>query len=148
MKIHHNVRVNGMFLGAEAYILSSVILIVCYRKSRNFVILQNRLMLPLQAFLKPNLTLQSQSKRLVLIITKFCVVIETHREGVACYVRNDLSYNILSVFPREIENISFEILLPNSKGDFNINLYSNGFQFLNKKNIHNNKKQQVNSKSC
>ena len=26
-----------------------------------------------------------------------------------------LSYNILSVFPREVENISFEILLPNSK---------------------------------
>ena len=35
--------------------------------------------------------------------------------GVACYVRNDLSYNILSVFPHEVENILFEILLPNSK---------------------------------
>ena len=35
--------------------------------------------------------------------------------GVACYIRNDLSYNILSVFPCEIENIFFEILLPNSK---------------------------------
>ena len=35
--------------------------------------------------------------------------------GVACYVRNDLSYNTLSVFPREVENIFFEILLPNSK---------------------------------
>ena len=33
-------------------------------------------------------------------------------EGVACYI-NDLSYNILSVFP--CENIFFEILLPNSK---------------------------------
>ena len=30
-----------------------------------------------------------------------------HKEGVACYVRNDLSYNILSVFPSEIENIIF-----------------------------------------
>ena len=30
-------------------------------------------------------------------------------------MRNDLSYNILSVFPYKIENISFEILLPNSK---------------------------------
>ena len=38
-----------------------------------------------------------------------------HREVVACYVRNDLSHNILSVFPSEIENIFFEILLPNSK---------------------------------
>ena len=38
-----------------------------------------------------------------------------HGGGVACYIRNDLSYNILSVFPREIENIFFEILLPNSK---------------------------------
>ena len=34
---------------------------------------------------------------------------------VACCIRNDLSYNILSVFPWEIENIFFEILLPNSK---------------------------------
>ena len=38
-----------------------------------------------------------------------------HRGGVACYIRNDLSYNILSVFPCEIENIFFEILLSNSK---------------------------------
>ena len=29
--------------------------------------------------------------------------------GVACYIRNDLNYNILSVFPCEIEYISFEI---------------------------------------
>ena len=29
--------------------------------------------------------------------------------GVACYIRNKLSYNILSVFPCEIENIFFEI---------------------------------------
>ena len=35
--------------------------------------------------------------------------------GVACYIRNDLSYNSLSVFPREIESVFFEIILPNSK---------------------------------
>ena len=35
--------------------------------------------------------------------------------GVFCYVRNDLSYNTLSVFPLEVENIFFEILLLNSK---------------------------------
>ena len=35
--------------------------------------------------------------------------------GVACYTRNDLSYNILSVFPCEKENIFFEILLPTLK---------------------------------
>ena len=33
--------------------------------------------------------------------------------GVACYIKNYLSYNILSVFPCEIENMFFEILLPN-----------------------------------
>ena len=32
-----------------------------------------------------------------------------------CYIRNDLSYNIISVFLREIESVFFEILLPNSK---------------------------------
>ena len=35
--------------------------------------------------------------------------------GVACYIRNDLSYNSISVFPREIESVFFEIILPNSK---------------------------------
>ena len=36
--------------------------------------------------------------------------------GVACYIRNDLSYNTLSIFPREVENIFFAFfLLPNSK---------------------------------
>ena len=38
-----------------------------------------------------------------------------HEGGVVCYVRNDLNYNTLSVFPREVENIFIEILLPNSK---------------------------------
>ena len=49
------------------------------------------------------------------MIIKFFGVIETHRVGVACYTRNDLSYNILSVFSCEIESVFFEILLPNSK---------------------------------
>ena len=35
--------------------------------------------------------------------------------GVACYTRNDTSYNIVSVFPNEIESLVFEILSPNSK---------------------------------
>ena len=37
-----------------------------------------------------------------------------HRGGVACYIRNDLSYNII-FFPHEIKSVFFEILLPNSK---------------------------------
>ena len=45
------------------------------------------------------------------------VCCDRNRQGgeVACYVRNNLSYNILPVFPCEIKNIFFEILLPNSK---------------------------------
>ena len=38
-----------------------------------------------------------------------------HGGCVACYIENDLSYNIISVFPSEIESVFFEILLPNSK---------------------------------
>ena len=38
-----------------------------------------------------------------------------HRKGVASYKRNDLSYNIISVFPFEMESVFFEILLPNCK---------------------------------
>ena len=37
-----------------------------------------------------------------------------HEGGVACCIRNDLSYNIESYFPKDIENI-FEFLLPNTK---------------------------------
>ena len=38
-----------------------------------------------------------------------------HGGGVVCYTRNDLSYDVKSFFPPEIENIFFEILLPNTK---------------------------------
>ena len=38
-----------------------------------------------------------------------------HRGGAACYIRNDLSYDIISIFPSKIESVFFEILLPNSK---------------------------------
>ena len=38
-----------------------------------------------------------------------------HGGGAACYIINDLSYNIISVSPRESESVFFEILLPNSK---------------------------------
>ena len=38
-----------------------------------------------------------------------------HGGGAACYIRNDLSYNIVSVFSREIESAFFEILLLNFK---------------------------------
>ena len=35
--------------------------------------------------------------------------------GVVCYIRNALSYEIKSFFPPKIENIFFELLLPNTK---------------------------------
>ena len=38
-----------------------------------------------------------------------------HGGGIACYIRNDLSYNVKSYFPKDIENIFFELLLPNTK---------------------------------
>ena len=38
-----------------------------------------------------------------------------HGGGVACYIRNDLRYNIISAFPRGIESALLEIVLPNSK---------------------------------
>ena len=52
--------------------------------------------------------------RFKLITKKFFGLIEK-RGGAACYIRNDLSYNIISVFPSETESVFFEILLPNSK---------------------------------
>ena len=33
-----------------------------------------------------------------------------HGGGAACYIRNDLSYDIICVFPSEIESAFFEIL--------------------------------------
>ena len=38
-----------------------------------------------------------------------------HGGGVACYIRNGLSYNVKSYFPKDIENVFFGILLPNTK---------------------------------
>ena len=38
-----------------------------------------------------------------------------HGGGVACYARNDISFNVRSDFSDEIENIVFNILLPKTK---------------------------------
>ena len=38
-----------------------------------------------------------------------------HEWGVACYIRSDLSCNVKSYFPKDIENIFFELLLPNTR---------------------------------
>ena len=38
-----------------------------------------------------------------------------HGGGVACYIRNDLIYNVQSYFPKDVENIFFELLFPNTK---------------------------------
>ena len=38
-----------------------------------------------------------------------------HGGGVACFIRNDLSYNMKSFLPSEIENIFTGIFLPHSK---------------------------------
>ena len=38
-----------------------------------------------------------------------------HGGGVACFIRNDLSYNTKSFLPSKIENIFIEIFLPHSK---------------------------------
>ena len=35
--------------------------------------------------------------------------------GVACYIRNDLSYTQKNLFPNDIENVFFEIHLPKTK---------------------------------
>ena len=45
-----------------------------------------------------------------------------HGGGVACYIRNDICFNVIDIFPTEIESIFVDILLPKSKyfgvGDF------------------------------
>ena len=46
-----------------------------------------------------------------------------HGGGVVCYIRNDLSYDVKSFFPPEIESIFFEILLPNTKPIIVGNIY-------------------------
>ena len=38
-----------------------------------------------------------------------------HGGGVACYVRNDISFNVRSDFSDEIDNIVFDMLLPKTK---------------------------------
>ena len=38
-----------------------------------------------------------------------------HGGGVACYIRSDISYKLNSLLPNEIENITFDILMPHTK---------------------------------
>ena len=38
-----------------------------------------------------------------------------HGGRVVCYIKNDLSFDVKPFFPPEIENVFFEILLPNTK---------------------------------
>ena len=38
-----------------------------------------------------------------------------HGGGVACYIRSDISYKLNSFLPNEIENITFDILMPHTK---------------------------------
>ena len=38
-----------------------------------------------------------------------------HRRGIVCYIRRDLNYATKSSFPLEMENIFFNLLLPNTK---------------------------------
>ena len=38
-----------------------------------------------------------------------------HGGEVVCHIRNDLSFDVKPFFPPEIENVFFEILLPNTK---------------------------------
>lgn len=109
---------NGTFLGIGVHIFSTLISIVCYQKSRNFVILQNLIMLMLKTF-------GSRYRHLWIdaLISEQQISFDNYkilrcdrnrpRWGVACYVRNDLRY--LSVFLLETENILFEFLIPNSK---------------------------------
>ena len=48
-------------------------------------------------------------------MTSFVVTeIDMEEGAVACYIRNDLSYNVKSYFPKDIENIVFELLLPST----------------------------------
>ena len=38
-----------------------------------------------------------------------------HGEGVACYIRSGISYKLNYFLPNEIENITFDILMPRTK---------------------------------
>ena len=40
---------------------------------------------------------------------------DRHGGGVACSVRNNLRYNVKTYFPKDIENMIFELLLSNTK---------------------------------
>ena len=61
--------------------------------------------------------------------------------GVACYIRNDLCFNIKNIFSNSIEHVFFEILIPNAieifyrppnENDF-LHIFSNEFQEIDNK---------------
>ena len=102
---------NGTFLKIQVYISFTRILTVCYQRLRDLAKSTNTTSI---CESKLDASVLEQEINIDNYKIMRC---DRNRQGgrVACCIRNDLSYNILSVFPWEIENIFFEILLPNSK---------------------------------
>ena len=104
---------NEMFLTTKVYISFILTPIVCYPKLKNFAISANAAVIGIceskldASVLDPEICIDNYK------ILRY----DRNRQGrgVVCYVRNESSYNTQSVFPCVVENIFFEILLPNSK---------------------------------
>ena len=108
-----------MFWIRGAFILSTSALIVCYLKSTNLSTNENIAKLSNAAVIgitesKLDDSVLSSEIHIDNYNTLFCDWTR-HGGGVVCYIRNDLSFDIKSFFPPEIENVFFEILLPNTK---------------------------------
>ena len=116
IKIPCNVGMNGTFLRTEVYISFTWRLTFCYKKIKE---------LRFTAKSTDAAIIGTCESKLDASILEQGINIDNHKilrcdrnrhgGGVPCCVRNDLSYNILSLFPSEIENIFLEILLPNTK---------------------------------
>ena len=104
---------NGVFLIRGYFILSTSTLIVCYLKSTNLEILLNAAVIGISESKLDDSVLSSEI-HIDNYNTRRCDW-NRHGRGVVCYVRNNLSYDVKSFFPPEIENIFFELLLPNIK---------------------------------
>ena len=104
---------NRTFLTTKVYISFILTPIVCYPKLKNFAISANAAVIGIceskldASVLDPEICIDNYK---ILRYDR-----NRQQRGVVCYVRNESSYNTQTVFPRVVENISFEILLAYSK---------------------------------
>lgn len=84
-----------------------------FSKLRNIAELSSAVVIGVSASKSHDSVLSSEIE--VDYFNTLCCDRNRHGGKLVCYIRKDISYDVKYFFPHEIENVFFEILLPNTK---------------------------------